>query len=78
MIRDKALDAFLMLFFASSGLFILIFAFSQPMGAMDRAFTIVIGSAGVLGSVARALVLKMIRVRTNAGSGLVQVRSNNK
>jgi len=77
-IRDKALDIFLMLFFSSSGLLILIFAFSQPMEAMDRAFTIVIGSAGVLGTVARAMVLKAVRVRMNAGSGLVQVRSNNK
>ncbi|MFC2122379.1 hypothetical protein ACFLRP_01690 [Bacteroidota bacterium] len=78
MIRDKALDVFLMLFFSSSGLLILIFAFSQPMGATDRAFTIVIGSAGVLGAMARALVRKAVRFRTNAGSDMIQVRSNNK
>ncbi|MBU2608045.1 MAG: hypothetical protein KKF26_01870 [Chloroflexi bacterium] len=71
--RDKALDIFLMLFFALSGALILIMAFWQPMEVLDRILTIAIGSSGILGVAVRALVLKSARIREDTGSELLRV-----
>ena len=78
MMRDKALDIFLMLFFAFSGVLILIMAFSQPMEVLDRILTIAIGSSGILGVVIRALLLKSARIREDTGSELLRVSSDSK
>ena len=78
MMRDKALDIFLMLFFALSGVLILIMAFWQPMEVMDRILTIAIGSSGILGVVVRSLVLKSARIREDTGSDLLSASSDNK
>ena len=78
MTGDKALDIFLMLFFAFSGILILILAFIQPMGGLDRILTILIGSAGILGVLVRTLVLKSAHVRTDTSPGLVNIRSRDK
>lgn len=78
MMRDKALDIFLMLFFALSGVLILIMAFWQPMEVMDRILTIAIGSSGILGVVVRSLVIKSARIREDTGSELFSVSSDNK
>ena len=58
MVRDKALDIFLMLFFAATGAIILVLAWVRPMPESERVFSTFIGSAGIFGVVIRALVLK--------------------
>ncbi len=56
--EDKAFNIFLMVLFGMGGITILILAYMHPMPLPERILTIVIGSAGPLGVLIRALLLK--------------------
>jgi len=63
MIRDKALDIFLMMLFGMGGITILILAWAQPMLLPERILTTSVGSVGLFWVLIRALSLIAMRAR---------------
>jgi len=66
MMRDKALDIFLIVFFGMAGMAVLILAWTQPMPVSERILTTSAGSIGLLGALIWALMFKSLRTRTSA------------
>ena len=75
---DKSLGLFLMVLFGISGIAILILAWLWPMPVSDRVMTTFLGSTGFLVAVNRAVFLKSLRGRTDAGQLAVKVEVEDK
>ncbi len=63
MVRDKALDIFLMMLFGMGGITILILGWTQPMPLSERILTTSVGSIGLFWVLIRALLLIAMRAR---------------
>ena len=72
--RDVALDIFLMVFFGMAGMAVLILAWMQPMPVSERILSTSVGSIGLLVALIRTLMFKSMRTRTCAATVPVEAR----
>ena len=71
--KDKSLDILLVVLFGLSGMTILTLAWVQPMVISERILTIIIGSIGLIFSLAKWLMLKSVLARENTRQVFVEV-----
>jgi hypothetical protein len=64
--RDRSLGILLMLLFGLSGIFILAFTWLQPMPAMERVLSNILGATGLGVALSRITLLKFLRAGAEA------------
>ena len=64
--RDRSLGILLMVLFGSSGIFILVFTWLQPMPGMERALSTALGAVGLGVALSRIPSLKFCKAEAEA------------
>ena len=70
---DKSLSIFLTVLFGVAGTVALMLAWLRPMPESDRVLTVIVGSAGLIMALVRALLLKSEQTRTGTEQVRVEV-----
>ena len=71
--EDKSLSIFLTVVFGIAGAVVLMLAWLRPMPESDRVLTVIVGSAGLIIALVRALLLKSLQARTGTEQVTVEV-----
>ena len=73
--RDRSLGILLMVLFGSSGIFILVFTWLQPMPGMEKVLSTVLGAVGLGVALSRLPTLKFHKAGAEAEKVLVESKS---